>query len=173
MQSSTNKMCTVLIADDDIALSHVWRDILSAAGFDVLTSNSGLKALDTIRYGNKVDVILLDHNMPTLDGTHTLEHLKNQFPNVKAIGITGVESSRLPAAYREGVQKLLIKPVNGTDLIDAVRSVTGVPAVVETAPVKYSTNWARFAPWYALFLIASAAIIVLLQQAAGDLLSSR
>jgi CheY-like chemotaxis protein len=171
MQTTANTTCTVLIADDDTALSHVWRDILSGAGFDVLTSNSGLKALDTIRYGNKVDVVLLDHNMPTLDGTHTLEHLKNQFPNVKAIGITGVESSRLPAAYREGVQKLLTKPVSGSDLIDAVRSVTGVLAA-KPEPVKPSINWARFAPWYALFLIASAGIIILLQQAAGDLLSS-
>jgi CheY-like chemotaxis protein len=173
MQTTANPICTVLIADDDTALSHVWRDILSGAGFDVLTSNSGLKALDTIRYGSKVDVVLLDHNMPTLDGTHTLEHLKNQFPDVKAIGVTGVESSRLPAAYREGVQRLLTKPVNGSDLIDAIRAVTGAPAMAQPEPVKPSTNWARFAAWYALLLIASAAIIILLQRAASDLLSSR
>jgi DNA-binding NtrC family response regulator len=173
MQSTPNAVCRVLIVDDDTALSNVWRDILSVAGFDVRTSSSGLKGLDTIRYGGGVDVVLLDHNMPTLDGTHTLEHLKSQFPDVKAIGITGVESSRLPAAYCEGVQKLLTKPVSGADLIDAVRSVMGIPAVVETEPVKNSINWARFAPWYALFLITCAGIVVLIQQAANDLLSSR
>ena len=172
MQSTANSVCKVLIVDDDIDLSHVWRDILSLAGFDVLTSNSGLKGLDTIRYGGDIDVVLLDHNMPTLDGTHTLEHLKTQFPNVKAIGITGVESSRLPAAYREGVQKLLTKPVSSSDLIDAVRSVTGVRAAAETEPVKPSINWARFAPWYALYLIASAGIVVLLDRAASILVFS-
>jgi CheY-like chemotaxis protein len=161
-----------LIADDDITLSHVWRDILAGAGFNVLTSNSGLKALDTIRYGSKIDVLLLDHNMPTLDGTHTLEHLKSQFPDVKAIGITGVESSRLPAAYREGVQKLLTKPVSGADLIDAVRSVACLPAVVEAETKKTAINWVRFAPWYVLFLIAIAGIAVLIDRAASAMFFS-
>jgi CheY-like chemotaxis protein len=173
MQSAADPICTVLIADDDATLSNVWRDLLSGAGFDVLTSNSGLKALDTIRYGSKVDVVLLDYNMPTLNGSQTLEHLKDQFPSVKPIGVSGVESSELPAAYREGVQKLLAKPVNSSDLIDAIRSVVGLPAVEHIESAKRSTNWVRILPWYALFLITSAAIFVLLQRATNELLSSQ
>jgi CheY-like chemotaxis protein len=166
-------MCTVLIADDDTALNHAWRDLLSCAGFDVLTSNSGLKALDAIRYESKVDVVLLDYNMPPLDGAQTLQRLKDQFPDVKIIGVTGVERSRLPVAFREGVQTLLAKPVKGSDLIDAVHSVISAPAVAQTESVNRSMNWARFAPWYALFLISSAGIIFLFRRAVSDLLSSR
>jgi CheY-like chemotaxis protein len=161
-----------LIADDDNALNHVWGDLLSSAGFEVLTSNNGLKALNTIRYGSKVDVVLLDYKMPQLDGAQTLEHLNEHFPDVKTIGVTGVQCSELPVAYRDGVQKLLAKPVKGSDLIDAIHSVTGVPAVAQTETVKRSMNWPRFALCYALFLISCVGIVALFQRALNELFSS-
>jgi CheY-like chemotaxis protein len=170
MQSTADCMPTVLIADDDDALNQVWQDLLSSAGFDVLTSNTGLKALDTVRFADKVDVVLLDYKMPVLDGAQTLAHLKEQFPSVKAIGVTGVESSQLPAAYREGVQKLLVKPVKRSDLIEAIESVTG--ATAQTGRVKGSAYWVRFALWYALILVISAGILTLLQRATMELLAS-
>lgn len=173
MQSTANSICTVLIADDDTALNRVWGDLLSSAGFDVLTSTNGLEALDTIRDGNKVDVVLLDYKMPKLDGSQTLEQLKDQFPDVKTIGVTGVERSQLPSAFREGVQKLIEKPVKSSDLIDAIQSVIGMPAVAHTKSVKRSVNWARFLPWYALFLISSIGMLVLLERAVSELLGSQ
>jgi CheY-like chemotaxis protein len=69
MQTAANSTYTVLVVDDDIALNHMLRDALSGVGFNVLTSSNGLKGLDTIRYGSKVDVVLLDYSMTTLDGS--------------------------------------------------------------------------------------------------------
>lgn len=161
-----------MIADDDTTLSGVWKDLLRGAGFDVLSSESGLKALNTIRYGNKVDVVLLDYNMPLMDGARTLGHLKEQFPEVKAIGVTGVARSELPAEYCDGVEKLLVKPVKGADLIDAIQSVMGTRAAAQAEPVKRSMTWVRLIPWYVLCLISTGAIIVMLQRAVNELLSS-
>src|SRR5579862_4471059 len=73
MELAANSMRTVLIADDDTALNHSWQELLSDAGFDVLSCTTGQEAVDTIRQGRKVDVLLLDYSMPVLDGAQTLE----------------------------------------------------------------------------------------------------
>jgi two-component system, CitB family, response regulator DctR len=175
MQTTANSTYTVLVADDDIALNHLWRDALSDAGFNVLTSSNGLKALDTIRYGSKVDVILLDYSMPTLDGSRTLGHLKDQFPNVKAIGVTGVDTSQIPDTYRNGVEKLLPKPVKISDLVDAIHSVLGVPvgAETETEPAKRKIDWTRFALWSTFDVTCCYVILRMLYRAVSQVLLSR
>lgn len=173
MQLTANSMPTVLIADDDTTLNHLWRDLLSDAGFDVLSCTSGSEAVDTIRRGRKVDVVLLDYNMPVLDGAQTLGQLRDQFPSVKTIGVTGVASSQLPAAFSEAVQRLLVKPIKSSDLIDAIASVIGVPAEAQTETAKTAMNWARFGLYFALSVISSVGAVVLLQRAVSDLLSSQ
>jgi DNA-binding NtrC family response regulator len=172
MQTTENPIYTVLVADDDVALNHLWRDALSDAGFNVLTSSSGLKALNTIQYGNKVDVVLLDYKMPMLDGSQTLEHLKHEFPNIKAIGITGVDASELPDSYRNGVEKLFPKPVKISDLVDAIHSAVGVPvgAETETKSAKRKTNWKRFAFWSAFDIVCCFVILMMLHRAVNELL---
>jgi len=152
MQAITNSNYTVLVVDDDDDFNNALRDSLSDVGFNVLTVNSGLKAVKTLQYGNEnVDVVLLDYSMPVLDGTQTLEHLKNQFPNVKTIGVTGLAISQLPDTYRKGVEQLLVKPVKIPDLVTAIHSVLGVPANTKTTSRK--TYWIRFAFWSILFII--------------------
>jgi CheY-like chemotaxis protein len=172
MQLTDNSTHTVLIADDDTTLNHLWRDILSDAGFDVLSCTSGTEAVDTIRRGRHVDVVLLDYNMPTLDGAQTLGQLREQFPRVKAIGVTGVACPLLPATFREGVQKLLEKPIKSSDLLNAIGSVIGIPAPTQTETVGRSINWVRFGVCYTLSLISTVGLLVLIRRAAAELLSS-
>jgi len=151
MQTTANSRYTVLVVDDDIALSTLWQQTLSGAGFNVLTSSSGVKGLDMIRHAGKVDVVLLDYNMPVLDGSQTLEHLKDQFPHVKTIGVTGVDTSRIPDTFRNGVEQLLLKPVKTSDLVGTIHSVLGV-AVGSKTGKRGTAYWIRFGLWYALYV---------------------
>ncbi len=151
MQTTANSNYTVLVVDDDVALGNVWREALSGAGFNVLTSSSGPKGLDTIRHVGKVDVVLLDYNMPWLDGSQTLKHLKDHFPHVKTIGVTGVETSRIPDTFRNGVEKLLLKPIKISDLEGSIHSVLGV-AVGSKTGKRGTAYWIRFGLWYALYV---------------------
>ena len=171
MQTTTNSNYTVLVVDDDIALNHMLRDALSGVGFNVLTSSNGLKGLDTIRYGSKVDVVLLDYGMTTLNGSQTLEHLNNQFPNVKAIGITGLDTSELPDSYRNGVGKLLLNPIKIPDLVAAIHSVLGVPVGAETA--KRKNEWMRFGLRYAFIVICCYGILRIFYQMTSEALFLR
>ena len=162
MQAIANSNYTVLVVDDDEDFNNTLRDSLSDVGFNVLTVNSGLKAVKTLQYGNKnVDVVLLDYSMPVLDGTQTLKHLKDQFPNVKTIGVTGVSTSQLPAAYRNGVEQLLVKPVKTTDLVTAIHSVLGISASAKATLRR--TYWMRIGLWFVLVAIFCLGILSILR----------
>jgi CheY-like chemotaxis protein len=162
MQAIANSNYTVLVVDDDDDFNNPLRDSLSDVGFNVLTVNSGLKAVKMLQYGNEnVDVVLLDYSMPVLDGTQTLKHLKDQFPNVKTIGVTGVSTSQLPAAYRNGVERLLVKPIKTPDLVTAIHSVLGISASTKaTLRRKY---WMRIGLCFVLFAIFCFVIFSILR----------
>jgi CheY-like chemotaxis protein len=172
MQAIENSNYTVLVVDDDDDFNSALRDSLSDVGFNVLTVNSGLKAVKTLQYGNEnVDVVLLDYGMPVLDGSQTLEHLKNQFPNVKTIGVTGLSTSQLPDTYRNGVEQLLVKPVKTAELVSAIHSVLGVTANAKATARK--TFWLRFALWSILFAIFCYEVLSLLGPMINEALFSK
>jgi DNA-binding NtrC family response regulator len=174
MEATANSSITVLVVDDDVALTQFFREALSGLGFNVLISNSGLKGLNTIRYGgSKVDVVLLDYGMPTFNGSQTLEYLKSHFPSVKTIGVTGVDILQLPETYCNGVQKLLPKPVSVSDLVSSIHSVLGVAAVVETQKAKHRINLTRLGLRTALYLTCGYGVFRMLYQMVGQLLYLR
>jgi CheY-like chemotaxis protein len=65
-------MTTVLVADDDPDLRETVRDILEAEGYGVLNAQNGLEALDLLRATAPPLVVLLDLQMPQLDGAGVL-----------------------------------------------------------------------------------------------------
>jgi CheY-like chemotaxis protein len=172
MQAIANSNYTVLVVDDDNDFNNTLRDSLSDVGFNVLTVNSGLKAVKTLQYGSEnVDVVLLDYSMPVLDGTQTLEHLKSQFPNVKTIGVTGLSISQLPDSYRNGVEQLLLKPIKTPDLVTAIHSVLGISVNLKAAARK--AYWMKFGLWSVLFVIFCYEILSILGRLEYDALFSK
>ena len=63
---------TVLVADDDPNLRETVRDILEAEQYGVLEAQNGLEALDLLRSTSPPLVVLLDLQMPQLDGAGVL-----------------------------------------------------------------------------------------------------
>ena len=125
-EASERAGCTVLAIDDDPAIRQILRPLLREEGFNVLTSSSGPKGLDMTRYaGRDIRIVLLDYNMPQLNGAETLAYLRRLSPDTKIIALTGVDINLLPESFREGVDKFLQKPFRTTDLIVAMRELLG------------------------------------------------
>jgi CheY-like chemotaxis protein len=121
--------CTVLAIDDDPTAIDIIRPLLKAEGFKVLTSPSGAKGLDLLRYAREVQVVLLDYNMPQLNGAETLAHIRKLNPRVKVIAVTGVDSKLLPSTFRQGVEKLVQKPFRSQELVQALNDLLRLDAV--------------------------------------------
>ncbi len=125
---------TVLVIDDDPDMLTVLRPLLRAEGFNVLTAVSGAKGLDMLRYCQRdVRVVVLDYNMPRLNGAETLMYLRKLNPHVKVLALTGVETNLLPESFRTGVDRVLAKPYTNSQLINTLNGLLGFDPRAELA----------------------------------------
>ena len=123
--SEVHKKGTVLAIDDDPSFLEAVRGLLSAEGFNVLTSSSGPKGLDMLRYASRdIRAVLLDYSMPNFDGAATLEFVRKLNPTVKVFAVTGVAKHLLPTTYREGVDRILTKPFRNSELVECLNTVS-------------------------------------------------
>lgn len=79
-----SRMTQVLVVDDDPEILDVVAQLLITEGYEVHTAANGLEALAQIRK-NPPDVILLDSNMPVLDGPGMLQRLRKEDPALAEI----------------------------------------------------------------------------------------
>ncbi len=125
----------VLVVDDSSTMRSIVRKILNASRFRVEVSEAedGASAFAQVKNG-AYDVVLLDYNMPGLDGVGTLTALKLAKPDVSVVIMTSAQDAELQSrAHAAGADGFLKKPFYPAD-IDAVlhrrcglRAV-GVPA---------------------------------------------
>jgi len=125
---------TVLVIDDDAKFLETMRILLGGAGYGVLTSNTGPKGLDMLRYGPRdVAVVLLDFNMPRFNGADTLEYLRKLNGQVKVIAVSGLKANELPLGFQEGVDRFIAKPFRNGELLEAIQEVLGGNSETEPA----------------------------------------
>ncbi|HUU40908.1 MAG TPA: sigma-54 dependent transcriptional regulator [Desulfatiglandales bacterium] len=79
---------TILIVDDEPSIIQSLHGILTDEGFEVIDADRGLKALDIIKE-TIPDIILLDIWMPDIDGLKILKQIRELYPNVQVIMISG------------------------------------------------------------------------------------
>ncbi|MEE8517562.1 MAG: response regulator, partial [Dehalococcoidia bacterium] len=93
----------ILIVDDDPAIITLLTAVLTADGFPTPTAVGA--GGDALAASDGVDVVLLDHNLPDMQGTEVLEHLNRQAhpPSVVLITAHGDESVAA-TALRHGAE---------------------------------------------------------------------
>ena len=131
----TKTKCTILVIDDEPSLLETLRLILSEAGYNVLTSATGPKGLDMVRYAPKdVRLVLLDYNMPRFNGAETLEFLRKLNPALKIMAMSGLRATELPESFYTGVDRFVSKPFKNDELLKMVEEVLEKRSATE-APV--------------------------------------
>lgn len=78
----------ICVVDDEPSILNTLSSILEDEGYHVTVSKSGLDALKVIR-SEMPDLVLLDIWMPELDGLETLKRIKQQFPGVMVVMMSG------------------------------------------------------------------------------------
>jgi DNA-binding response OmpR family regulator len=114
-------MAKVLICDDEAFFRDAVSEILRSEGFQVLVTDSGEKALDTIATQD-VGVVVLDVVMPDMDGLETLRKIKAEGPDIQVIMFTAHSDEEVILnALRLGALDYLAKPIHAEELTLSVR----------------------------------------------------
>ncbi len=107
-------MKTVLLVDDSRAVRMVGRRLMTSLGFDVLEAEDGQKALEVFaQHPDRIRAVLLDWNMPVMDGLTFLKTLRQQ-PLAKQPAVvmctTENDISHIVQAMEAGADEYVMKP---------------------------------------------------------------
>ncbi|MGE3615805.1 MAG: ATPase, T2SS/T4P/T4SS family, partial [Gemmatimonadales bacterium] len=114
----------ILVADDDPQMRRLIRMVLEREGHEVTEAADGLDALDAVD-GKPFDLLILDLDMPRLDGIGVLEELRARVltSSLPAIVLTARTGETEVKALDLGAQDFLSKPVQPASLQARVRAV--------------------------------------------------
>jgi len=116
---------TILIVDDESNIRLMCRTALESEGYQIAEARNGREALSALA-GRKFDLMILDLNMPVLDGMGVLEQIKTMPPTQKPRVLVLTAYGSIPAAVRAtrlDAIDFLEKPVTPERLRSAVARV--------------------------------------------------
>lgn len=120
-------MTTILLVDDEDLLREGVREILEMSDYTVIEARDGEEALSLFAINN-VDLVISDIVMPNMDGVDFVSRLRESFPDVPILTISGgsrVVSARfgLDSALLSGANASLTKPFNAKQLLEKVQQL--------------------------------------------------
>jgi CheY-like chemotaxis protein len=115
----------ILVIDDDASVREVLAGILGAAGYEVETAadgDAGVQALEA----NPIRLLITDLVMPHLEGLEVLKLVRERFPHIPVIAVSGaLDGEFLKAATALGAGAALLKPIAADRLIPEVKRLIG------------------------------------------------
>ena len=106
-------MKTILLVDDSRAIRMAERRILRGLGVDTLEAENGWEALRVLHQQPQIDAVLLDWNMPVMNGLECLKALRCEFPGARPLVVmctTENDAARMGEALEAGATEYLTKP---------------------------------------------------------------
>ena len=105
-------MFSVLIVDDNPAMTSAMFDILVFEGFETYLASSGAQALQ-ILHDHPVDVLLTDVIMSEMDGVELYRRTRQDYPHLITILMTAYAADELiQQGMAEGIKTVLTKPID-------------------------------------------------------------
>jgi CheY-like chemotaxis protein len=127
-------MANILVVDDEVEVGTAIRRVLERAGHIVSVVHNATAGLNVVAQ-QAPDVVITDIIMPKVHGVELIKILRERFPRIRVIAISGGGSfgpqgykpdaisthAYLAAAREAGAAEILTKPFDLTDLIGAIR----------------------------------------------------
>jgi len=114
-----NKGRVLIIDDEDIVRVSCQR-ILVPEGYEVRSTNSAAEGLGLLAQ-EPVDVVLTDLKMPDIDGMQVLEKIKEEWPDIEVIMITGYQTiTTAVEAIKLGAFDYIEKPFTPSAIVEAI-----------------------------------------------------
>ncbi|MBM5570588.1 MULTISPECIES: hybrid sensor histidine kinase/response regulator [Deefgea] len=123
INSQLNGLVILLVEDQDIN-RELMRQILCNANATVLEAEHGKKALDILAQNPQVNAMVIDRNMPELDGIATIEAMRLQGHFLPTLMVSAGLQPSSEEIQRIGLNGWLGKPFTESELIDSVARIT-------------------------------------------------
>ncbi len=126
-------METILIVDDEKNYPLILSAVLQDVGYETLTANSGMEALEILNHANAdVDLVLTDMKMPVMDGIELLEKIKAINPHLPVMMMTAYGTvEKAVEAMQKGAYNYILKPFDNEGLIIFVKKAIDMHQVVK------------------------------------------
>lgn len=122
----------VLIVEDDSLLRDSVKQALLYHGFTVEEATNGAEGLDKVTREH-YDLVLMDVNMPKMDGITALAEMKKQNPSLIVIIMTAYSNiNDAVKAVKEGAYNYLEKPIASENLVSLIKRALKAKSLVET-----------------------------------------
>ncbi len=117
------KKSKIFLLEDDLNLSETIEEFLEDEGFEVVCAYDGIDAEDII-YENSFDILLLDVNVPGINGFELLKKIRDNGNETPAIYITSLNSTEdLSDGYDSGCDDYIRKPFALKELLLRIKSI--------------------------------------------------
>lgn len=120
----TSSPATILCVDDEANILAALRRAFRPLGYQVLLAESAKEGLLVLEQNNQIDLVISDMRMPEMDGARFLAEVRNQWPDIVRILLTGyADMESTIAAVNEGqIFRHISKPWNDGELLITVRN---------------------------------------------------
>jgi DNA-binding NarL/FixJ family response regulator len=119
-------MLRIALADDHQLLRNGLAELLQSRGYIIaLQANNGQELLDKLQANNNVDIVVMDVNMPVMDGFKTTEALGISYPKIRVIALSMFNSEAIIIKMiRAGAKGYLLKDASPTELCKAIEAIS-------------------------------------------------
>jgi len=120
-----------LVVDDSRAMRAILTRLLDGLGFDVAQAGDGQEALEVLAGGVRPDVILVDWNMPVMDGLTFIKQCRahDDYRDIVLMMVTTEsEQAQIVRALAAGAHEYVIKPFTEDDIAEKLALLGLVPA---------------------------------------------
>ena len=126
-------MHRVLVVDDDKVLQDSVRQALEYHHFFVDVADNGKEALNQV-VKNDYDLVVMDVNMPEMDGIQALTEIKKYDPSIIVLILTAYSNvSDAVKVVKEGAYNYLEKPITSDNLVALIKRALKARSLVETS----------------------------------------
>src|SRR3989344_6427551 len=124
----------ILIAEDSVHVRELLIKALQLNGYDSMTAEDGLEAIEKIQAGG-MDLVLLDITMPKLDGLEALARIKTINPSLPVVLISVLKDpDPMREAMKHNVVAYFQKPFNIHELIGSLNKILSVAPTAAAVP---------------------------------------
>ena len=118
---ASQKKARILVVDDEDDLLSLLNNIVSSAGYEVITAEDGQEAINQLKT-SKFDVALLDIQMPNKSGIEVLKFIQQNSKHTKSIILTGYADLKHAMEAKEfGALDFISKPYKLEDVLGTIK----------------------------------------------------